>query len=515
MVEDGQVRRLWKLLSRGSSLGRAAVKCGMDEKTARKYRRTGKQPSEEIPDHDWRTRTDPFVDVWPEIYEQLEVNPGLQGKTLFEWLQRQYAGRFQDGQLRSFQRGVKRWRATQGPPKEVYFGQVHKPGRLCASDFTHMTSLAVTIQSQLFVHMVYHFVLTYSNWESVTICFSESFESLSEGVQNALWELGGVPERHRTDRMSTAVNNLSEEKEFTERYQGLMNHYGIQMEKIQAGKANENGDVESSHRHFKEAVDQALMLRGSCDFLSREAYGKFLRDLVTQKNAGRRQRLDEEVAVLRALPNARRESCKRVPVRVDSGCLIRADENTYSVSSRLIGERVQVRLYAEHLEVWYGQRQVESFPRLRGRGKHRINYRHVIDSLVRKPGAFENYRYRDELFPTSRFRMAYDALCESVPGTAVREYLRILELAARVNESSVDDALRVLLNGEQPLTFDQVRTFVEGAQQAPAITEVVVEKIDLTSFDCLLTEEYRHGSQHGCEIDIDGTVAGITVACVS
>ena len=162
----------------------------------------------------------------PEVHEQLQEAPGLEAKTLFAWLQTKYPGKFDDSQLRSFQRGVKRWRATAGPAKEVFFSQVHHPGRLCASDFTHMKSLAVTIGGQPFDHLVYHFVLTYSNWESITICFSESFESLSEGLQNAVWELGGVPQRHRTDRMSLAVNNASNEKEFTERYTGLLDYYG-------------------------------------------------------------------------------------------------------------------------------------------------------------------------------------------------------------------------------------------------------------------------------------------------
>jgi len=213
MIQDRQVAKLRVLLAGGMSLYLAAMKTGMDEKTARKYRSSEKQPSELSAAHDWRTREDPFEDVWPAVHEQLAVNPGLQAKTLFEWLQREHPGRFQDGQLRTFQRGVKGWRATEGPAKEVFFHQQHHPGRLCASDFTHMTSLEVTIVSQPFEHMVYHFVLTYSNWEWATICFSESFESLSEGLQGALWALGGVPERHRTDRLSAAVNNLSNQKE--------------------------------------------------------------------------------------------------------------------------------------------------------------------------------------------------------------------------------------------------------------------------------------------------------------
>ena len=236
-VTDRQVRRLHALLKSGKPLLVAAMRVDMDRKTARKYRDQTKLPSElETWPRTWRTREDPFADVWEEVREQLEASPGLQAKTLFEWLQRRYPGRFQDGQLRTLQRRVRHWEAISGPPKEVFFAQTHHPGRLAASDFTHMTSLGVTISGQAFNHMVYHFVLTYSNWETASICFSESFESLSDGLQQALWELGGVPQRHRTDRMSLAVNNASSTKEFTARYQALMDHYGLEMEKINGAK---------------------------------------------------------------------------------------------------------------------------------------------------------------------------------------------------------------------------------------------------------------------------------------
>jgi hypothetical protein len=486
MVTDRQVRRLRKLLMAGKSLKGAALRADMDEKTARKYRDLGKLPTElETWPRTWRTRKDPFADVWQELCEMLEFSPGLQSNTLFAWLQRRYPDRFSSGQLRTLQRRIRRWRATTGSPKEVFFAQEHFPGRLCASDFTHMTSLNVTIAGQPFDHMVYHFVLTYSNWESATICFSESFESLSDGLQQALWELGGVPQRHRTDRMSTAVNNLSDRKEFTRRYQALMAHYGLVMEKINAREAHENGDAEQSHNRFKLAVDQALQLRGSRDFAERAAYVCFLYDVLDQRNAGRQTRLAEERAALSPLPPGRLESYKRARVRVGPGSTIRADRNIYSVHSRLIDEKVDVRLYAEHLEVWYGGRVVERIPRLRGQGKHLVNYRHVIDSLVRKPGAFENYKYREDLFPTSRFRVAYDALRESAPNRASREYLQILELAARENESLVDDALRTLLEEDQLITFEAVKEWVGRRESARPVTEVQVELPDLSSFDVL------------------------------
>ena len=208
MVTDKQVRRLMELLGKGKSLATSAAKVDMDEKTARKYRGLGKLPNEVKVNHTWRTREDPFAEVWQEVKEKLRINAGLEAKTLFEDLQRRYPGRFSDGQLRTLQRRVKLWHALEGPAKEVFFPQVHKPGQLCQSDFTHRGALGVTIEGQPFEHLLYHFVLTYSNWETGTLCFSESFESLSKGLQNALWQLGGVPQRHRTDRLSAAVKKI-------------------------------------------------------------------------------------------------------------------------------------------------------------------------------------------------------------------------------------------------------------------------------------------------------------------
>lgn len=515
MTQDAQVRKLFCLLSQGVSLRLASLKTGMDEKTARKYRKAERMPSELSARHDWRTRSDPFSTVWELVEKQLQENPGLQAKALFAWLQGEYPGQFQNGQLRTFQRGVHRWRATQGPEQEVFFSQVHEPGRLCASDFTHMTSLEVTVMGQRFDHMAFHFVLTYSNWEWANVCFSESFESLSEGLQGAVWALGGVPVRHRTDRLSAAVNNLSETKEFTSRYQGLMDHYGLEKERIQARQANENGDVESSHRHFKEAVNQALMLRGSRDFESREGYSTFLRDLLRQRNLGRETRTQSERVKLRPLPVRRYESWRRVRVRVGVGSTLKVDRNTYSVPSRLIGEFVDVRLCVEDLEVWYGGTLMERLPRLRGRGQERINYRHVIGWLVRKPGAFERYRYREDLFPTSRFRMAYDALQEHRPARAVREYLAIVELAALDGEALVDDALRILLHGEAELTAQAVTQFVRSACVVPEVTAVQVTDVDLSCFDQLLEDrEMWSADSQGRECDIARSVANAAFACV-
>src|SRR5512144_3272737 len=232
MLTDRQFRRLRKLLQTENALADAADKAGIDEKTARKYRASDQFPGQRRVPHTWRTREDPFQDVWPELLEALRLNPGLQAKTLFLDLRRRFPGRYGDGQLRPLQRRIEQWRALEGPPKEVFFAQTHEPGRLCASDSTHMTELGVTIAGVPFDHLVYHFVLTYSNWETGTVCFSESFESLSEGLQNALWELGGVPRRHRTDRMTAAVNTDPQPELFTRRYQALLAHYGLEAQAI-------------------------------------------------------------------------------------------------------------------------------------------------------------------------------------------------------------------------------------------------------------------------------------------
>ena len=494
MVTDKQVRALFRLLLDSRTIVRAARLTDMDEKTARKYRDLGKLPSDVAKPHDWATRPNPFEAAWDEIRELLDGNPGLQAKTIFGELQRRHPGRFADNQLRTLQRHIKLWRGTSGPPKEVFFAQVHEPGRLGASDFTSMNELGVTIQQQRFDHLVYHFVLTYSNWETATICFSESFESLSEGLQNALWKLGAVPERHRTDRMSLAVNNASDQKEFTQRYEGLMAHCGMTPEKIQANHGNENGDVEQRHHRFKQAVDQALMLRGSRDFASRIDYDLFLKRLLDQLNAGRRERLAEELPKLRALPARRLEACKRQPARVDSGSLIHVERNVYSVPSRLIGEKVDVRLYVEHLEVWYAQQLVERLPRLRGRDKDHVNYRHIIDWLVRKPGAFAMYKYRAALFPSSYFRMAYDDLLMRQNTYADKEYLTILHLAAKESEAQVEAALRELLTGEQPISASAVEALLgepslSSYSYQRLIDEVRIDAVDLSCFDVLFTDK--------------------------
>ncbi len=489
MVTDRQVRMLMKLINEEERLAAAAAKAVMDEKTARKWRDSSMLPSQAKVEHSWRTRQDPFEDVWEEVQAKLKVNPGFEAKTLFEDLQRRYPGRFSDGQIRSLQRRIKAWRALEGPQKEVFFPQVYYPGVLCESDFTRMGKLEVTIQGQFFDHLLYHFVLPYSNWETGIICFSESFESLSEGLQSALWQLGGVPKAHRTDRLSTAVHKADSPEEFTQRYRALLKHYDLSAEATHAESPHENGDAEQRHHRFKRALEQALLLRGNRDFASREEYAAFLKKLFGQLNAGRRERFKDELEVLKPLPARRLEACKRLRVKVGPSSTVRVLHNVYSVDSRLIGETVEVRLYMEHLEIWYAQRLVNKLPRTRGAEKHRIEYRHIIDWLLRKPGAFENYRYREDLFPSHRFRMAYDLLRKNA-----KAYLALLNLAAKQGEAKVDDAMRVLLEQGEVPDAQSVERLLGSSEKVSAPTEVEIAEVDLGTYDCLLSQEPACGN---------------------
>lgn len=492
MVTDQQVRRLFKLMQTEETQAVAAAKSGMDEKTARKYLKAGRLPSELKQERTWRTRHDPFEDIWDEVREKLAVNSGLEAKTIFDDLQARFPGKFCDGQLRTLQRRIKRWRALEGPSQEIFFPQLHRPGELAQSDYTHMGELGITIANQPFDHLLYHFVLTYSNWETGSICFSESFESLSEGLQAALWELGGVPHAHQTDRLTAAVQKALHPDEFTQRYQALLRHYGMNGRKTQAASPHENGDVEQRNFRLKKAVKQALLLRGSSDFATLDDYKLFLKKLFDGLNRGRRERFLEEQRVLRRLPEQRLESCKRLSVSVGPSSTIRVNHNVYSVESRLIGETIQVHLFAEHLDLFYAQKRVDRLPRLRGENRCLINYRHMIDQLERKPGAFENYRYREEMFPGSYFRLAYDELKERhTQRQAVREYLKILRMAATESETAVTAAL-VELCGRQPITACAVEQILNKQQRPSPVTEVSIIQVDLAAYDRLLLNEGVH-----------------------
>ena len=487
MTTDQQVRLLMSLIRTGLSLPAAAAKAGLSERTARKYRRAGKLPSQLRAVHTWRTREDPFEAVWAEVEALLEQDAGLQAKTIFEELKRRYPGRFPAGQLRTLQRRCRDWRALRGDKREVYFAQNHRPAEQSQSDFTNMRLLAVTIAGVSFDHLLYHFVLTYSNWESVTLCHSETFEALSEGLQEALWRLGGVPQEHRTDNLSAATHDLrrGRGRSFTQRYQELLEHYGLRGSTTTPRRAHENGDVESSHRGLKSALDQRFRLRGSRDFASVAAYRAWLDAFVGERNAARGERLAEERRRFRALPARALPAYREEDLTVKRWGVIRVAGKVYSLPSRLIGHRVQVRLHANHLEVYYRGVQVARPERVRGAGLEGIDYRHVVHSLIRKPGAFRRYVYREAMFPTPVFRHAYDVLAERSEKWADLEYVRILHLAATTMECEVEAALAALLESEELPEHEAVLGLVTPDQPLPC-PQVRVVMPDLGIYDALL-----------------------------
>jgi hypothetical protein len=492
MVKDAQVKGLFKFMSEGKPLYVSAQKADICENTARRYVRSQRFPSDLKKTHTWRTHPDIFSEVWPRIEAILADEPHFEAKSAFEWLQREYPGKFLDNQLRTLQRRFRHWHSTKGSAKEVFFDQEHHPGQLGASDFTWMKDLGITIEGIPFDHMVYHYVLTWSNWEHGTICFSESFESLSTGLQNAFWHCGGVPVMHRTDRLSAAVNNLDDKRDFTIHYEALLRHYGIKGQKTNPNSGNENGDAEQRHHRFKRAVEQALILRGSRDFSTRSEYTYFLDKLFDRLNEGKKKRFEEERRHLKPLPARRLPDYTELrDVLVGKGSTILVRKKVYSVHSRLRDAHVTVRLYAEYLEVMLGSTIVEKLPRLRGSDNHLINYRHIIDWLVRKPGAFANYRYRSELFPTSHFRIAYDLLREKGPMHADKEYLKILYCAAQQSEELANSALKKIISEGTTLTAASVSVLVTWLQSNGIVhvIDVSIAAVNLSEYDTLLSIE--------------------------
>ncbi len=496
MVTDGQVSELRRWLAAGKSLAASARMASMDKKTARSYRDDGRLPSQRKATRNYRTRTDPFADVWADVEQQLRGEPRLKAKTLFGELQRQHPGEFDDSTRRTFERRVANWRAIHGPDKTVFFPQDHHPGRFAASDFTVCNSLGVKIAGAVFKHTLFHCVLTYSNVESVSLCFSESFEALSEGIQNAFWQFGGVPIQHRTDSLSAAVRNHSDRTTLTTRYSALMDHYGCSAQKTNARCANENGDVESLNGHLKDRIDQALLLRGSREFADREDYMAFVQGIIDHANATRSKRFDEERMTLGRLPDTRLDTDDtQQGLRVSKSSTISVRANTYSVPSRLIGTKVDVRITAETITVTHQGTVIQTMARLVGKQAASINYRHVIDSLVRKPGAFADYRYREEMFPSSNFRIAYDTLrsCH-VDRVADKMYLQVLKLAADESQQAVEDALRQNISAGGAIKVDDLREQVAAADSIPAVTDIDVEPPDLHDFDCLLPTFSKDGT---------------------
>lgn len=495
LCSNSQVKRLMTEFNKCGEIDEAALRANMHPKTARKYLAIGKLPSELKKPRDWRTRKDPFEEDWPKIHEMLTAAPELEAVTIFEYLCSCTPGRYAPGQLRTLQRRIKRWRAEEGPPKELFFPQVHRPGEAMQTDFTSANELRITIAGQDFPHLLCHPVLPYSNWEWVTVCRSESFQALKRGVQEALFRLGRVPAFHQTDHSSAATHDLrTGGRDFNREYLEFVAHFGMTPRTIAVGKKEQNGDAEALHRAFKRRVDQHLLLRGSRDFSEVVEYERWLQDIARGANAGRLEKLQEELSAMRALAATRLPEFSEVEARVSSGGIIWVKSNAYSVPPRLRGERVRARVYDDRVEVYYAQKLQLQVERLRGKGKYRVNYRHVIHSLVRKPGAFARYRYRDALFPTETFRRAYERLSERLPERrADIEYLRCLELAADTVESEVERAIQEVLDAGGVPTAERIASSVKS--ETPTVPEISIPAVELAHYDALLPSGLKEATR--------------------
>ena len=382
MVTDQQVALLRQRQMEGKKQQTAAAMAGMSERSARKWQ-CGPLPSETKTERRWRTRPDPFDGVWEE-----EILPLLQGEaagrlratTIIEWLEEKFPGRFSASQLRTLQRRLQDWRALNGPDQEVYFPQEHPPGREAQLDFTHYNSLGVTIGGRRYRHLLFQLVLSHSGWRHAEVVAGETFVALKQGLQNALWKLGGAPQVIRSDNSSALTHEIkrSRGRALNDNYAELLEHYGLEATLINSGESHENGVAEQAHYRLKDALDQALMLRGSRDFDSAESYNGFVRKVVERRNRLVQGKLEQERPLLQCLPPAPVPEYVNHQARVRKWSTIQAAGRTYTVPSRLIGKEVQIRLYAERLEVYYKGHLVERMERVRGEREANVNYRHVI-----------------------------------------------------------------------------------------------------------------------------------------
>ena len=490
MVTDAQVGLLRQRRMEKKTQETAAATADMSVRSARKWQ-AGPLPSETKKPRDWLTRPDAFAAVWASVIVPLLVadkGAVLEAKTLIELLQEKRPGEFGMEQVRTLQRRMRDWRAVHGPEKEVYFEQKHVAGREAAIDFTHCEELGVTIGGEPFPHLLFEFVLSFSKWLWVGLAFAETFEALVGGVQGALWALGGVPLVLRSDNLSAATHELKETggRTLTKRFRGVLEHYDLRSTRIQPGESHENGVVEQRHYRTKSALAQALILRGSSDFATEVEYRGFVADLVAKQNRNVGAALDEERRHLRALPASPVPGYTTVPSKVRKWSTIRVGSKTYSVPSRLVGYDIEARLHADVVEVRYRDELVLTMPRLRGEREHHIDYRHVIRSLVRKPGAFARYRYREDLFPSLTFRRAYDSLVARRGDRADVEYVRILHLAATTMEPLVEKALDGLLASGAAFDFVSVQALC--TPEPAAFPVIAIGEPNLALYDDLLVQ---------------------------
>jgi hypothetical protein len=471
----------------------AAAKAGFSSATAYRIERDPRLPSQRSAPRG-RRRPDPLAGVWEsEIVPLLAASPGLRPVAVFEEVLRRHP-ELGAGVRRTLERRVRSWRALHGPEQEVIFRQLHEPGRLGLSDFADVGELAVTIAGQPLDHRLYHFRLPYSGFEHAHVVLGgESYIALAEGLQNALWALGGAPREHRSDSLSAAFRNLDRDaaEDLTRRYDALCAHYGMAPSRNNPGLAHENGSVESAHGHLKAAIADALLLCGSRDFADLAAYRRFVDEVVGRHNARVAPRIAIERTALGALPQGRTTDYEEAVVVVTSSGGFTLRKVFYSVPSRLIGHRLRARLYDDRLEVYLGGSHQFALPRGRphpdGRHGHVVDYRHVIHSLRRKPLALLGLVYRDRLFPRPAYARAFEALRAGLPDRlACRVTVELLALAhERACEAELAAALEAELDaGRLP---DGAALRARFAPDAAALPEVTVLHPPLGDYEEIAT----------------------------
>lgn len=462
-----------KKIQQYPTLKDAALKANVDPKTARKYRKL-KGISEEKP-RAYRTHPDAFAKHWPEIEAMLQRAPELQAPTILHYLIEQYPTEYKENQRRSLFRRLSQWRAEHGKNKPVIFRQELKPGRQSQSDWTHMGSLKITINGKPFKHLLFHFMLPYSRFETVMVCHAESLETLTKGFEQAVAELGGVAVEHRTDNLTAATQKMGSDRVFTKRWKEFLTHYHVQPSRNNPGASNENGSIEKSHHLFKNAVDQHLMIRQSRDFKTLEDYQEFLDKIKIKRNFFKKERIAEELKNLKPLPEKMFNEATILAARVNVCSTIQVLSVTYSVPSRLIGLWLKVVVSRGKIELMHGGKILHTLPRLAAGVL--IDYRHIIDGLLRKPGAFESYQYQAYLYPNTTFRKAYDMLKTKGLTACNKRYLELLHLAKMYGEQDVTLALELLIEAQIVPTKAEVLPLLE-QRKTPKAVSIIQPHLD-------------------------------------
>jgi transposase InsO family protein len=467
----------------------AAAKAGFSPSTASRIDKDPRLPSQRKAPRG-RRRPDPLASVWDsEIIPLLQAAPSLRPVALFEEIIRRHP-ELSPGIRRTLERRVRAWRALHGPEQEVIFRQVHEPGRMGLSDFTDMADRAITIAGQPLDHRLYHFRLAYSGFEHAHVVLGgESYVALAEGLQNALWALGGAPREHRSDSLSAAFRNLDRDarEDLTRRYNALCSHYGMEPSRNNAGIAHENGSIESVHGHLKKGIEDALLLRGSRDFADLGAYRRFIDEVVGRRNARNAPRIEVERAVLQELPDRRTADYEDAIVTVTSTSGFVLRKVFYSVPSRLIGHRLRVRLFDDRLEVYLGGTHQMTLPRGRahpnGRHGHVVDYRHVIHALRRKPMALMGLVYRDQLFPRQAYARAFEVMIRKLPTrTACRTMVDLLALAhERACEAELAEHLDADLKAGRLPDLKSLRVLF--SPEAGVVPDIVVFYAPLSAYE--------------------------------